>query len=75
MGSETRAGADDVVVVDEEQAVVGVRRIVVLAEAERVLLVAPVDLGGEALGGSADVDGRGGVRHGVLGRGVLGHVP
>ena len=44
VGLEAGAGLDDVVVVDQQQAVVGVGRVVVVAEGERVLGVQPAKL-------------------------------
>jgi hypothetical protein len=45
-----------VVVVDEQQAVVGVVAVLVMAEGEGVLGVQPLDLGWVAAGGGPDVD-------------------
>ena len=56
VGVEARAAADDVVVVDEQQSVAGVARVVVVPEAERMVGVQPADVGGEAIGRPADVD-------------------
>ncbi len=53
---EALAGQHDVVVVDQQEAVVGVVGIPVAAEAERVLGVEPADPGFEAVVGPADVD-------------------
>ena len=46
---EAAARRDDVVVVDEQQPEVGVRRVVVVPERERVARLQPVDVGGEPL--------------------------
>ena len=58
MGLESRSGGDNVVVVDEQQPVMGVTGVPVVAEGEGVLGVEPADAGREALFGSANVDGR-----------------
>ena len=58
VGVEPGAGRDDVVVVHQQQPVVGVRGVVVAAERERVVRVEPGDAGGEAVGRAADVDRR-----------------
>ena len=81
MGLEAGARLDDVVVVDQQQPVVGVGPVVVTAEAEAVLAVQPAQAGLEPLVGAADVDLRGqrgghvgsftGRRSGVLDRGDL----
>jgi hypothetical protein len=56
VGVEPGARLDDVVVVHQQHAVVGVGLVEVAAERERVLGVQPVDLGGETVVRSADVD-------------------
>jgi len=56
VGLETGARIDDVVVVDQQQPVMGVGRVMVAAEAEAVLAVQPAEPGREPLPGSADVD-------------------
>jgi hypothetical protein len=61
MGVEPGEGRDDVVVADEQEAVVGVLGVVVVAEAEAVAGVEPAGAGAELLLLAADVDGR---RHG-----------
>ena len=53
---ETGPGVDDVVIVDQQQAVVGVAVVVVVPERERVLGVQPAEVGLEAIGGAADID-------------------
>ncbi len=57
VGVEPGSRRDDVVVVDEQQPVVGVRRVVIAAERERVLGVEPCRRARAAVGGAADVDG------------------
>ena len=54
VGAEALAGGDDVVVVDQQQAVALVLGGVVGAEVERVLRVQPAGIGEEAVGGSLD---------------------
>jgi hypothetical protein len=56
VGLEAAAGAHDVVVVDQQQPVVGVVRVVVTTERERVLGVQPAEVALEAIGGAADID-------------------
>ena len=56
VGLEAGARVDDVVVVDQQQAVVGVARVVVLAERERVLGVEPAEVALGPVVGPADVD-------------------
>lgn len=69
---EAGPGQDDVVVVDQQQAVVGVVGVVVLAERERVLGVEPTDAGLEPVLGAADVDvGEEDVVHGLPSGGEL----
>ena len=53
---EAAARRHDVVVVDQQQTEVGVARVVVLAERERVLGVQPAEVGGEPVAGPAYVD-------------------
>ena len=66
VGVEPGAGVDDVVVVHQQQPVVGVGAVEVVAEGERVLGVQPPELALVAVLGAADVDG-GGEVHGAHG--------
>jgi len=56
VGGEATSAPNHVVVVDEEQAVVGIGGVVVAAEAEAVPGVEPVELGVKALLAPTDVD-------------------
>ena len=56
VGLEAALRRDDVVVAHEEQAEVGVLRVVVTAEGERMVRVEPADLRAEAVVATADVD-------------------
>ena len=56
MRLEAHAGNHDVIVVHEEESVMGVGPIVVVPERERVLGVEPAEVGREPVGGPTDVD-------------------
>ena len=66
VGVKTAARSDDVVVVDQQQSVVGVGRVVVVAERERMPGVQPVDGGPEPVVGAPDVDHQGSLCRGPL---------
>jgi hypothetical protein len=59
MGLEAGARVDDVVVVDQQQSVMGVGTVEVVAEREGVLGVQPAEAALEPLVGAADVNGGG----------------
>jgi len=56
MRHEAGAGADDVVVVDDQETVSRVVRVVMRSEAEAVAGIEPIRPGGKAVIGSPDVD-------------------
>ena len=61
---ETGPGRHDVVIADQQQPVMRVRRIVVARKAEAVARLEPPSIGGETAVGATDVDGwLGGVCH------------
>jgi hypothetical protein len=59
VGVKTRGRRHDVVVVDQQHSVVGVARVVVVAERKRVPGVQPRRLGDRPVGGSPYLDGGG----------------
>ena len=56
VGAEAAVGGDDVVVVDEQEAVLAVLAVVVIAEVHRVLGIEPPDVGDETILGTLDGD-------------------
>jgi hypothetical protein len=56
MRLEPGVGVDDIVVAHEQQAMMRVLRVVMLAEAKAVIGFKPIDRGIEAVGRSFDVD-------------------